>query len=97
VEGYNGDKIFYIVAPDDSMKGFRISKGDKVMVYLNHEMEENAIYLIEVEGKRMIRHIRRLDANNVLFLSQNNDLKTETRDIKSFKIIGRCIKNEFDL
>lgn len=97
VEGYNGDKIFYIVAPDDSMKGFRISKGDRVMVYLNHEIEGIAIYLIEVEGKRMIRNIRRLDSNNVLLLSHNNDLKTETRDIKSFKIIGKCIKNEFDL
>lgn len=97
VEGFNADKIFYIVAPDDSMRGLRIAKGDRVMVYLNPEMENNAIYLIEVEGKRMLRQLKRLDANKVLLISQNVDLKTESRDIKTFKIIGKCIKVEFEL
>ncbi|CDF59059.1 helix-turn-helix domain-containing protein [Thermobrachium celere] len=97
VEGYNAEKVFFIIAPDDSMRGFRIAKGDKIMVYLTQEMENNAIYLVDVDGKRMIRQLKRLDANRVLLISQNNDIKTESRDIKTFKIIGRCIRVEFEL
>ncbi|WP_027309247.1 LexA family transcriptional regulator [Caloramator sp. ALD01] len=97
VEGLNAEKIFYIIAPDDSMRGFRIAKGDRVMVYLTPELETNSIYVIELEGKRMIRQLKRLDANRVLLISQNNEIKTESKDIKSFKIIGKCIKVEFEL
>jgi len=97
VEGYNAEKVFYIIAPDDSMRGFRIARGDKIMVYLTPEMENNAIYLIEIDGKRMIRQLKRLDANRVLLISQNSDIKTESREIKTFKIIGKCIKVEFEL
>ncbi|MBZ4662607.1 MAG: helix-turn-helix protein [Caloramator sp.] len=97
VEGLNAEKVFYIIAPDDSMRGFRIAKGDRVMVYLTPELETNLIYVIEVEGKRMIRQLKRLDANRVLLISQNNEIKTESKDIKSFKIIGKCLKVEFEL
>ncbi|WDC85440.1 S24 family peptidase [Caloramator sp. mosi_1] len=97
VEGLNAEKVFYIIAPDDSMRGFRIAKGDRVMVYLTPELETNAIYVIELEGKRMIRQLKRLDANKVLLISQSNEIKTESKDIKNFKIIGKCIKVEFEL
>ncbi|SHF27485.1 helix-turn-helix domain-containing protein [Caloramator proteoclasticus] len=97
VEGLNAEKIFYIIAPDDSMRGFRIAKGDRVMVYLTPELETNSIYVIELEGKRMIRQLKRLDSNRVLLISQSNEIKTESKDIKSFKIIGKCIKVEFEL
>lgn len=97
VEGLNAEKVFYIIAPDDSMRGFRIAKGDRVMVYLTPELETNAIYVIELDGKRMIRQLKRLDSNKVLLISQNNEIKTESKDIKSFKIVGKCIKVEFEL
>jgi hypothetical protein len=97
VEGFNGDKIIYIKAPDDSMRGFRIQKGDRIIVYQNQEAINNSIVLLEVDGKRYIRQIKRLDSNKILIISHSNDLKTETKDIKSINIIGRCIKLEVEL
>lgn len=97
IEGYNCDKLIYVKAPDDSMRGFRIQKNDKIMVYQNSEIVNNSIVIIDIEGKRSIRQIKRLDANKILLISHSNDLKTETIDVKSINIIGRCIKLEVDL
>ena len=97
IEGHNPEKIVYIRVPDDSMRGFRMHKDDCVMLLQNNEMVSNSICLIEIDGKRCIRQIKRLDSSKVLILSHYTDLKTETRDIKSIGIIGRCIRLEIDL
>ncbi|CCJ33030.1 MULTISPECIES: helix-turn-helix domain-containing protein [Caloramator] len=97
IEGYNAEKIIFIKAPDDSMRGFRILKGDNIMIFKTSEIENNSICLIEIDKKRMIRQLKRLDANKVLLVSHGNDLKTETLDVKSFTVVGKCLKLEIDL
>jgi transcriptional regulator with XRE-family HTH domain len=97
IDGYNSEKISYIKAPDDSMRGFRIQKDDNIMIFQNPEIINNSISLVEIDGKRCVRQIKRLDSNKVLMISHSNDLKTETRDVKSFNVIGRCIKLEVEL
>ncbi|MCX7885256.1 MAG: helix-turn-helix domain-containing protein [Caloramator sp.] len=97
IEGYSADKLFYVKAPDDSMRGFRIFKDDRILVYETSEIQNNSISLIDIDGKRCIRQIKRIDSNKVLILSHSNELKTETRDVKSFTVLGRCIKLEIEL
>lgn len=97
IDGYNSEKITFVKVPDDSMRGLRMQRDDKVMIYINPEIVNNGILLIEAEGKRYLRQIKRLDSNKVLVISQSNELKTETRDVKSFIVIGRCIKLEIEL
>lgn len=97
IDGFNADKIVYIKVPDDSMRGFRIQKDDRIMIYENPEIINNSISLIEIDGRRCIRQLKRLDANKVLVISHSNDLKTETKDVKSFNVVGRCIKLEIEL
>jgi transcriptional regulator with XRE-family HTH domain len=97
VDGYNPEKIKYIKAPDDSMRGFRIHKDDNLMLYENSEILNNSIELVEINGKRCIRQLKRLDANKVLIISHSNELKTETHDVKSFIVIGRCLKLEIEM
>lgn len=97
VEGYNPEKLVYIKVPDDSMRGFRMHKDDIVMVFQNSELVSNSISLIEIDGKRCMRQIKRLDSAKVLIISHYNDLKTETRDAKSIEVIGRCIRLEIEL
>lgn len=97
IEGYNGDKIIFIKATDDSMRGYRIQKNDTVMIYQNSELISNSLLLISGQDKNIIRQVKRLDSNKVLVISHSNEIKTETRDIKSLGIIGRCIKVEVNL
>jgi transcriptional regulator with XRE-family HTH domain len=97
VEGYSSDKIVFVKVADDSMRGFRIQKNDTVMVYQNSELISNSLLLIKGEDKNIIRQIKRLDANKALIISHSNEIKTETRDIKSIIVIGRCIRVEVEL
>jgi transcriptional regulator with XRE-family HTH domain len=97
VEGYSSDKIIFVKVSDDSMRGFRIQKNDTVMIYQNSELVSNSLLLIKGEDKNIIRQIKRLDANKALVISHSNEIKTETRDIKSIVVIGRCVKVEVEL
>lgn len=97
VEGYNPDKFIYVKIPDDSMSGFRIRKDDLAAAVLNSEIKNDGIYLIEYEGRKKIRHIKKLDGNNILITSNSGDLKSETKKAKEVKIIAHLIKAEISL
>jgi transcriptional regulator with XRE-family HTH domain len=97
IDGHSSDKIIFVKANDDSMRGFRIQKNDTVMIYQNSELISNSLLLIKGDEKNVIRQVKRLDANKALIISHSNEIKTETRDIKSIYVIGRCLKVEVDL
>ncbi len=97
IEGHNPDRLVYIKVPDNSMRGFRLRKDDLVMIALNHEFLGERLYFIEEDRARKIRHIKKLDGNNILISSQDASLKTRTCDIHGISIIGYLIKAEIML
>lgn len=97
VEGHNPDKLIYVAVSDNSMGGFRIKKDDLVMVLLNPELSGEGLYLIELNGVKAIRQIKKLDGSNVLIVSHSGDIKTQAVDIHDIKVMGRCIKAEINL
>lgn len=97
VEGYNPDKLVFIKAPDNSLSGFRIRKDDIVMVVLNSEIPGSGFCIMEYDGIRAIRSVKKLDGNKVLILSHHDNVKTETKDIREIKVLGHCIRVEIDL
>lgn len=97
VEGYNPEKLIYVLVPDNSLSGFRLKKGDRVMVVLNHEIYNNGLCLLEYNGKKAIRLARRLDGDRIMLLSHRDEVRGETVSIKEVKILGHCVKAEIDL
>lgn len=97
IEGFPKDKVFFIEIEKDDMSGFRITKGDVALCHKESEPQDNNIYLIEVNEKRAIRQIKRIDNNNLLLISNKNTLRTETVDKKIVKILGRLVKIEIKL
>ena len=69
-------------------------KGDLALCHFISDMEANTICLIEVEGRKIIRKVKRLDNNKALLLNHNVDLDTETVLIKNVKFIARLDKLE---
>ncbi|WP_111947644.1 helix-turn-helix transcriptional regulator, partial [Clostridium tetanomorphum] len=69
IEGYAQDKVFFIEIQDDDMIGFRISKGDLAFAHVIHEIENNAICLVQHGDERKIRQIKKLDSNKILLIS----------------------------
>jgi len=97
IEGYSKDKVFFVEIEDDEMIGFRIAKGDIAFCYRTHEIGKNGTYLIEYNGKRHIRQIKRLDSNKILLISNKNNLVTDTISIKEILVLAKLIKLEINL
>lgn len=97
IEGYNSDKIFYIKLEDDYLTGFRLKKGDLIMVASVGQVTKDALNYIEYKGAKMIRHVKRLDGRNLLLISHSSEIKTTTVDEKEIKALGVCIKAEIYL
>jgi transcriptional regulator with XRE-family HTH domain len=97
VEGHALDKVLYLLVEEDDMIGFRISKGDIAFAHLTHEVENNAISLIELNGERVIRQIKKLDNSKVLLISNKGSLRTETVYAKDIHVIARLDRLEIKL
>ncbi|MCX7710611.1 MAG: helix-turn-helix domain-containing protein [Clostridia bacterium] len=97
VEGHAKDKVFYLRIEDEDMSGFRIAKGDMALAYAAQEIEKDAIFLIEYDGKRAVRQIKRLDGDKLLLVSNKGSLITETVTTKSIKVLAKLIRLEIKL
>lgn len=97
IEGYSKDKVLFVRIEDDDMMGFRISKGDTAFGHITHEIENNAICLIEKGEARYIRQIKRLDNSKLLLVSNSNTLRTETVAIKDIKVLVKLDRVEIQL
>lgn len=97
VEGHNPEKLIYISMPDNSLSGFRIKKGDLVMVVLNPEPLNNGLCLMEIDGIKAIKLVKKLDGDRILLLSNPDEIRAETKHIKEIKILGHCLRAEIIL
>lgn len=97
IEGYNHDKVFFIKIEDNDMAGFRMMKDDIAFGHIIHEVENNSICLLEVNGERFVRQIKKLDNTKILLISNNGNVQTQTVSVKDIKVVGKLEKVEFKL
>lgn len=97
VEGYAQDKVLFLEIENDDMLGFRICSGDIAFAHLTHDIENNAISLVDYNGERVLRQIKKLDSNKILLISNRGSLRTETVQHKDIKVIAKLDRVEFKL
>ena len=97
VEGYAQDKVLFLEIENDDMLGFRICSGDIAFAHLTHEIENNAISLVEYNGERLLRQIKKLDSNKLLLISNRASLRTDTVQHNDIKVIAKLDRVEFKL
>jgi len=97
VEGYAQDKVLFLEIENDDMLGFRICSGDIAFAHLTHEIENNSISLVDYNGERVLRQIKKLDSNKVLLISNRVSLRTDTVGHNDFKVIAKLDRVEFKL
>lgn len=96
VEGVQPEKLVYIMLPDDLMKGFRMHRGDRAFIYLSSEWVDGSFVLVEVDGNRKIRKIKREGSNQVQLISYYKEQKTVAKPIKELKVLGKVVRIEID-
>ncbi len=97
IEGANPDKVFFYLAPDDSMRGFRIHKGDIVLTVPAQSPVDSAVMLMNYNGHRYLRKVKVLDDRNVLLQSYDREYEAETVPVNEIGFIARCVKVTFEL
>ncbi|NBG89310.1 helix-turn-helix domain-containing protein [Isachenkonia alkalipeptolytica] len=97
VEGYHPDKLFFIEVTDNALQGLRIKKGDIVTVLDTQEIENGALYLINVAKGRMVRKLRKEGSGKIALFQGLEGENGVSKKKSELKIIGKCIKVEFSL
>lgn len=97
VGGYAQDKVIYLQIESNDMESFRIQNGDLALAHITGEIDNNSICLVEYNGKRELRQIKKLDNKKVLLVSGRSSIRTETIEIRNLKIIAKLDRLEITL
>ena len=92
IDGHTANKVFYLKIENNDMTGYRIQENDLALCYSIKEIENNSICLVEFNGKRVIRQIKKLDNVKALLISNNGSMRTETANIKEVKSIAKLYR-----
>lgn len=96
IEGGPADKALYFQAPDDSMRGFRIVRGDLLLVVPAQSPIDGAVMLLRQAGNAAVRKIK-LTGDQLMLLSYDSELQAEPVSINAVTFIGRCARLEAPL
>ena len=97
IEGAKPDKVFYFLAPDDSMRGFRIHLGDVALIVPAHSPIDGAVMLVEYNSHRNLRKVKKLTDYSVLLQSYDREYTAEEAQISECNFLGRAVKLEITL
>ena len=97
IEGANPDKVFYFLAPDDSMRGFRIHSGDRALIVPSQSPVDGAVMLVEYNAHRYLRKVKKLDGFQVLLQSYDREYDAQTAQLSEVSFIGRAVRLEISL
>ena len=97
IEGANPEKVFFYLAPDDSMRGFRIHKGDVVLTVPANSPVDGAIMLLNHNEHRYLRKIKVLDDHTVMLQHYDREYEADTVPINEIGFLSRCVQVTFEL
>ena len=97
IEGANPDKVFFYLAPDDSMRGFRIHRGDIVLTVPANSPVDGAVMLLIYNEHRYLRKIKVLDDRTVMLQHYDREYEAETVPISEIGFLSRCVQVTFEL
>ena len=97
IEGANPEKVFFYLAPDDSMRGFRIHRGDVVLTVPAQSPVDGAIMLMNYKDHRYLRKIKVLNDRQVLLQSYDREYEAETAEISEIGFLARGVQVTFEL
>ena len=97
IEGANPDKVFFYLAPDDSMRGFRIHRGDIVLTVPANSPVDGAVMLLNYNEHRYLRKIKVLDDHTVMLQHYDREYEAETVPIHEIGFLSRCVQVTFEL
>ena len=97
IEGAHPDKVFYYIAPDDDLRGFRIHRDDVTLVVPAQSPVDGAVMLLVHKGRRMLRKIKVLDHFQIMLQSYGATYDSTILNLNEVTFLGRCVRVEIEL
>ena len=97
IEGASPDKVFYFMAPDNALRGFRVQRGDLVLVVPAQAAVDGAIMLLQTPQGRVLRKIKRGNDYQAMLQKYDEAFESEIKNFNELTFVGRCVRLEADL
>lgn len=97
IEGANPDKVFYFMAPDNDLRGFRVQRGDLVLVVSAQAAVDGAIMLLQTPLGRVLRKVKRVNDYQAMLQKYDDAFESEIKNYNEITFVGRCVRLEADL
>ena len=97
IEGASPDKVFYFMAPDNELRGFRVQRGDLLLVVPAQAAVDGAIMLIQTPQGRLLRKVKRVNDYQAMLQKYNESCESEIENYNEITFVGRCVRLEADL
>ena len=94
IEGGHPDKVLFYRCPDNSMRGFRVFAGDLLLTVPAAVAIDDAIMLVQLDGRRIVRKIKKQDGGRLLLQSYESEFEGKVVSIKDVLIVGHCVRLE---
>lgn len=97
IEGADPAKVFYFMAPDNDMRGFRVQRGDYLLVVPAQSPVDGAIMLIQTPQGRALRKVKTLERFQIMLQRFDTECESDIVGMSELNVIGRCVRLEAEL
>ena len=97
IEGAPADKVYYFMAPDNDLRGFRVQRGDIVLVVPAQGAVDGAIMLLQTPQGRILRKVKRVNDYQAMLQKYDEAFESEIKNYNEITFVGRCVRLEADL
>ena len=97
IEGASPDKVFYFMAPDNALRGFRVQRGDLLLVVPAQAAVDGAIMLLQTPQGRVLRKVKRVNDYQAMLQKYDEAFESEIKNFNELTFVGRCVRLEAEL
>ncbi|MGI5900337.1 MAG: S24 family peptidase [Christensenellales bacterium] len=95
IEGARPEQVFYLKAMDNSMRAYRICKGDILLCVPAAGIESGAIMAFSFRGTGLVRKVRKLEGNRAELSNYDTVPDSRVVDMAEIKSLHRVVRVEF--
>ena len=97
IEGANPDKVYYLMAPDNDLRGFRVMKGDLLLVVPAQAPVDGAIMVLDTPFGKILRKTVAMPNFQVMLQKFDQTCESEIKNLNAITVVGRCVRLEAEL
>lgn len=97
IEGAAADKVFYYMAPDNALRGFRVHKGDIVLIVPQTMSQDGALMLLDTKHGKILRMIKDMPRFQVMLQTYDQQFESDIINLSDAVFIGKAVRLEAEL